>query len=72
MPTWLYSMTGCKQSLAMATRLQLCPSLTQMTGLIGGSGKANQAVSHSQGASLGFPVTSSLFPPKKTKQTTNR
>lgn len=38
LPTWLSSMTGCKQSLTMATRLQLCPSLAQMTGLIGGHG----------------------------------
>lgn len=31
------SMSGCKQSLTMATQLWLCPSLTQMTGLIGGN-----------------------------------
>lgn len=32
------SMRGRKQSFTMATQLWLCPSLTQMTGLIGGNG----------------------------------
>lgn len=32
------SMTGCKQSLTMATQLWLCPGLTQLTGVIGGYG----------------------------------